>query len=212
MNTTRTTSGAEIEKKNTEFREKAGNAPQIVGIEMAGKYRPNAESLAGSGNAAKFEPFTPNRRSWYIEKWGIDPDAIRETPEELSSVQLRELLEAVWKINTQPMVSDLCTPSNAAWVFAVLDRVAAEIFEYRICQEPGNSYPFLLSMRLGVDMECTPELLYKEINDTLERLDKGGAWETMIFASFVMEELFPREGIRLIVDRYKAYVQRVAAE
>ena len=68
MNTTRTTSGAEIEKKNTEFREKAGNAPQIVGIEMAGKYRPNAESLAGSGNAAKFEPFTPNRRSWYIEK------------------------------------------------------------------------------------------------------------------------------------------------
>ena len=92
------------------------------------------------------------------------------------------------------------------------EELAAEIFEHRICQEPDNSYPFLLSMRLGVDMECTPELLYKEINDTLERLDKGDAWETMIFASFIMAELFPREGRRLIVDRYKAYVQRVAAE
>ena len=86
------------------------------------------------------------------------------------------------------------------------------MYEYGGGEEPENSYPFLLSMRLGVDIECSPELLYKKINDILERLDKEDAWETMIFASFIMEELFPWGGRRLIVDRYKASVRRAAAE
>ena len=99
----------------------AGNGPQIVEAGTASNDTENMKSRAGSGNAAKFKPFPPDRRKMYIQKRGVDPDAIRYTPETLSEAQLLELLKVTSGINGLPAVEDLCTPNNAAWIFAVLD-------------------------------------------------------------------------------------------
>ena len=145
-------------------RKVAGNGPQIAETKNTSNDTGNIKNRAGGGNAAKFEPFPPDRRKMYIQKRGVDPDAIRYTPETLSETQLLELLKVTSEINGLPAVEDLCTPNNATWIFAVLDRIAAEMCEYGRGEEPENSYPFLLCLHVSPGDVSTPARLYYEIN------------------------------------------------
>lgn len=203
-----TTSKAGNWKKSPEI---AGNGPQIVEAGTASNDRPNTQSRAGSGNAAKFKPFPPDRRKMYIQKRGVDPDAIRYTPETLSETQLLELLKVTSEINGLPAVEDLCTPNNAAWIFAVLDRIAAEMCEYGRGEEPENSYPFLFCLHVSPGDVSTPARLYYEINRQIQTIKKlPGVWDCMLYASFMMRDLCRDMREAKIIPRYKAYAQKMA--
>ena len=203
-----TTSKAGNWKKSPEI---AGNGPQIVEAGTASNDRPNTQSRAGGGNAAKFKPFPPDRRKMYIQKRGVDPDAIRYTPETLSETQLLELLKVTSGINGLPMVEDFCTPNNAAWIFAVLDRIAAEMCEYGRGEEPENSYPFLFSLLVYPGDVSTPARLYHEITRQIREIKElPGVWDCMLYASFMMRDLCGDMREAKIIPRYKAYAQKIA--
>lgn len=189
----------------------AGNGPQIAETKNTSNDTGNIKSRAGGGNAAKFKPFPPDRRKMYIQKRGVDPDAIRYTPETLSETQLLELLKVTSEINGLPAVEDLCTPNNATWIFAVLDRIAAEMCEYGRGEEPENSYPFLLCLHVSPGDVSTPARLYYEINRQIQTIKKlPGVWDCMFYASFMMRDLCRDMRETKIMTRYKAYAQKMA--
>lgn len=194
-----------------ESRKVAGNGPQIAETKNTSNDTGNIKNRAGGGNAAKFEPFPPDRRKMYIQKRGVDPDAIRYTPETLSETQLLELLKVTSEINGLPAVEDLCTPNNATWIFAVLDRIAAEMCEYGRGEEPENSYPFLLCLHVSPGDVSTPARLYYEINRQIQTIKKlPGVWDCMFYASFMMRDLCRDMRETKIMTRYKAYAQKMA--
>lgn len=203
-----TTSKAGNWKKSPEI---AGNGPQIVEVKNTSNNTGNMKSRVRSGNAAKFKPFPPDRRKMYIQKRGVDPDAIRYTPETLSETQLLELLKVTSEINGLPAVEDLCTPNNAAWIFAVLDRIAAEMCEYGRGEEPENSYPFLFCLHVSPGNVSTPARLYHEITRQIQTIKKlPGVWDCMLYASFMMRDLCRDMREAKIIPRYKAYAQKIA--
>ena len=192
-------------------RKVAGNGPQIAETKNTSNDTGNIKNRAGGGNAAKFEPFPPDRRKMYIQKRGVDPDAIRYTPETLSETQLLELLKVTSEINGLPAVEDLCTPNNATWIFALLDRIAAEMCEYGRGEEPENSYPFLLCLHVSPGDVSTPARLYYEINRQIQTIKKlPGVWDCMFYASFMMRDLGRDMRETKIMTRYKAYAQKMA--
>lgn len=192
-------------------RKVAGNGPQIAETKNTSNDTGNIKNRAGGGKAAKFEPFPPDRRKMYIQKRGVDPDAIRYTPETLSETQLLELLKVTSEINGLPAVEDLCTPNNATWIFAVLDRIAAEMCEYGRGEEPENSYPFLLCLHVSPGDVSTPARLYYEINRQIQTIKKlPGVWDCMFYASFMMRDLCRDMRETKIMTRYKAYAQKMA--
>ena len=194
----------------------AGNSPQITKAQNPNTDTKTIKSGLQSAKEAKIKPFTAKQREIYIKRRGIDPNAITEIPDILSEVQRKELLLVAARLDGGVMIEDICTPNNASWFFAVLDRVAAEIL-HSDGIDPENSYPFLLAARIApikLFLEISPPMiLYRELRSAMCAIKaKPDIWDCMLYASFFMIGLSGNMKEAETIKKYKKHASKTGLE
>ena len=212
-----------MQKKNT------ANAPQIVKKQNASNDAANAASRARSGKEcpqidsgkAGFPVWSNQTCNWMIEKFACDPNGITRQPSTLRFEQLRTLRIVAGTIRGGRMtLTDCCTTDNAPWIFAVVDRVAAEFDrrltgrDYWACVEPSYIYAFLLSLRFGLAAFRSPSHLYRAIYAKLDEIaaTSPGVLEAVASAAALREDATPGSDPALVIQQLRRNAVLVAVD
>ena len=69
----------------------------------------------------------------------------------------------------KPRVMNYCTPNNAAWIFAAIDKVISELKEIQdnVFDDPELIYPFLLSLEFPAACMLSPLAFYESLRGRL---------------------------------------------